>query len=87
MPALAVGARHVEFPTANEASTRIQQANLAMKQYQVSMLDETAKLDTFLLTTLLRTWFKNWLAEGCSFEKGVFGHGLLGFFVSYAKGM
>ncbi|MGA2813532.1 MAG: hypothetical protein ABSG16_19185 [Candidatus Acidiferrum sp.] len=58
-----------------------------MKQYQVSMLDETAKLDTFLLTTLLRTWFKNWLAEGCSFENGVFGYGLLGFFVSYAKGM
>jgi hypothetical protein len=33
-----------EFPTSNEISTLMQQANLAMKQYQVTMLDETAKL-------------------------------------------
>jgi hypothetical protein len=33
-----------EFPTANEISTLMQQANVAMKQYQVTMLDETAKI-------------------------------------------
>jgi hypothetical protein len=33
-----------EFPTENEISTLMRQANLAMKQYQVTMLDETAKL-------------------------------------------
>lgn len=33
-----------EFPTANEISTLIQQASLAMKQYQVTMLDETDTL-------------------------------------------
>jgi hypothetical protein len=33
-----------EFPTTNEINTLMQQANLAMKQYQVAMLDETAKI-------------------------------------------
>ena len=33
-----------EFPTDNEISTLMQQANLAMKQYQSAMLDETAKV-------------------------------------------
>jgi hypothetical protein len=33
-----------EFPTTNEISTLMQQANLAMKQYQSAMLDETTKL-------------------------------------------
>lgn len=33
-----------EFPTDNEITTLIQQANLAMKQYQVAMLDEATKV-------------------------------------------
>lgn len=33
-----------EFPTTNEINTLMQQANLAMNQYEVAMLDETAKL-------------------------------------------
>jgi hypothetical protein len=33
-----------EFPSTNEISTLMQQANLAMKQYHATMLDETTKL-------------------------------------------
>jgi hypothetical protein len=33
-----------EFPTDNEITTLMQQSNLAMRQYQVAMLDETAKV-------------------------------------------
>lgn len=33
-----------EFPTDNEITTLMQQANLAMKQYQVAMQDETSKV-------------------------------------------
>ena len=33
-----------EFPTENEISTLMQQANLAMKQYQAAMLDEATKV-------------------------------------------
>src|SRR5258708_2587569 len=41
---LSLPAQSTEFPTENEITTLMQQASLAMKQYQVAMLDETTKV-------------------------------------------